>query len=157
MKRLGKEKTLSIIMFLFGLFFFVMTIQIPSTQSQLFDSRFMPLVMSLLLMALGIIRFIKHRNEEVVEKAKVDYKTLFTTIILLILYIFAYSRLGFVIASGLFIFLEILNLKPTYIEYTKVNYLLLIAFSLIFPVLIYYLFYFGFKIVLPAGLLYGIL
>ncbi|KGF05009.1 tripartite tricarboxylate transporter TctB family protein [Anaerococcus lactolyticus] len=157
MKRIGKEKTLSMIMFLFGLLFFVMTIQIPSTQSQFFDSRFMPLVMSIILMALGITRFIKYRNEEVVEKAKVDYKTLFTTIILLILYIFAYSKLGFVIASGLFIFLEILNLKPKYIEYTKVNYLALIVFSLIFPVLIYYLFYFGFKIVLPAGLLYGIL
>lgn len=157
MKRLGKEKTLSIIMFLFGLFFFVMTIQIPSTQSQLFDSRFMPLVMSILIMTLGIVRFIKYRNEEVVEKVKVDYKTLFTTIALLILYIFAYSKLGFVIASSLFILLEILNIKPNYIEYTKAKYIALIVFSLVFPVLIYYLFYFGFKIVLPAGLLYGIL
>lgn len=154
MKKLNKEALLGLIMVVMGLIFVGMTLQLPNTESQLFDSRFVPILVSIIMILMGIPQFIQNLSKPQEITEKYDNKTLLITIILLIFYVMFYQKLGFVVTSIIFLFLEITNLTP---HYVNKNYLVTGAIALIFPILLYYLFYFGFKIILPAGILKGIL
>lgn len=137
-----------------GVILLLMTMQLPDTESQLFDSRFVPLITSLIMIAMGIPQLIKNYGKEQGENRKNDNKTLLITIILLVFYVLLYRRLGFVITSTIFLFFEIINLTPSYI---KKNYVLNLIIAIASPVMVYYLFYYGFKTILPVGILRGIL
>lgn len=154
MKYRSKESVLGLLMILTGIIMFGLTMTLPNRESQLFDSRFMPFLTAFIMTVLGVLQFLEYRNIEGEEPRPVDNKTLLITIGLLIFYVVFYGRLGFVVTSIIFIFFEILNLTPSYV---KKNYILIVALSFVLPIAVYYLFYFGFRIILPAGILRGIL
>lgn len=154
MKKLCKEALLGVVMIISGLIFIIMALQLPNTESQLFDSRFMPLVTGIIMIAMGIPQIIQNYSKEVEEAKQVDNKTLLITIALLFFYVITYGRLGFVVTSAIFLFFEIINLTPTFL---KKNYVMFVIISIVIPLIVYYLFYYGFRIILPAGILRGIL
>lgn len=148
----SKDTILGIIMLLCGAAYGILVLQIPGTRSQLFDSRFVPSLISVLIIAVGVLqtgRGLKSPKGEV-EKKDFDMKTVVCTFALIALYILFYSSVGFIITTFLFLFLEMNILTPGYVKKNQIVYLII---SLLFSVGIYYLFYFGFSIFLPGGLL----
>ena len=148
----SKDTVLGIIMLLCGAAYGILVLQIPGTRSQLFDSRFVPSLISILIIVVGVLqigRGLKTPKGEA-EKKEFDKKTVICTFALIALYILLYSSVGFIITTFLFLFLEMNVLTPGYV---KKNQLVYLAISLLFSVGIYYLFYFGFSIFLPGGLL----
>lgn len=83
-----------------GIIFMIMTLQLPNTESQLFDSRFMPMVTAIIMIVMGIPQLIQNYNQEVEKSSKKDNKTLMITVILLVFYVLLYGRLGFVVTSA---------------------------------------------------------
>ena len=148
----SKDTVLGIIMLLCGAAYGILVLQIPGTRSQLFDSRFVPSLISILIIVIGVLqtgRGLKTPKEEV-EKKGFDMKTVVCTFVLIALYILLYSSIGFIITTFVFLFLEMNILTPSYVKKNQIVYLII---SLLFSVGIYYLFYFGFSIFLPGGLL----
>lgn len=154
MKKLNNEALLGVIMIAIGAVFVIMTLQLPNTESQLFDSRFMPMVTAIIMIAMGIPQLIQNYNKKKEISSKKDNKTLLITVGLLAFYVLLYGRLGFVVTSAIFLFFEIINLTPPYI---KKNYIVNGTIAIVAPSVIYYLFYYAFRIILPAGILTGIL
>lgn len=148
----SKDTVLGIIMLLCGLIYGILVLKIPGTKSQLFDSRFVPSLISVLIIVVGVLqtgRGLKTPKEKTEEK-EFDKKTVVCTFALIALYIMLYSSVGFIITTFLFLFLEMNVLTPGYVKKNQIVYLVI---SLLFSVGIYYLFYFGFSIFLPGGLL----
>lgn len=148
----NKDTVLGLIMLLCGIVYGILVLQIPGTRSQLFDSRFVPSLISVLIIIVGILQTGKGlvAPKEKIEKKEFDKKTVICTFILIALYILFYSSAGFIITTFLFLFLEMNILTPGYVKKKQIVYLII---SLFFSVGIYYLFYFGFSIFLPGGLL----
>lgn len=148
------DTILGMIMLFFGIVYGGLTLQIPGTKSQLFDSRFVPILLTVFMIILGGLEIGRGLQKNIVtekEKKEFDTKTVIVTFVLIILYILLYSVLGFIITTFLFLFLEMNVLTPTYVRKNQLVYLLI---SLVFAFGIYYLFYFGFTIFLPSGILY---
>lgn len=147
----NKDFVLGIIMIAFAVFMFVLTKGLPNTESQFFDSRFMPYLVSIMSLLLGIVQIIKHLGKESEhESIKKDFKTLAITTVLLACYIFLYGQIGFIVASIVFLFLQIIILTP---NYYKKNYVLYGVLAVVTTLAIYYLFLILFKIKLPSGIL----
>ncbi len=148
----NKDTISGIIMLLCGLGYGIMVLKIPGTKSQLFDSRFVPSLISVLILIVGILQTGRGliAPKEKIEKKEFDKKTVICTFALIALYILFYSSAGFIITTFLFLFLEMNILTPGYVKKNQIVYLVI---SLFFSVGIYYLFYFGFSIFLPGGLL----
>ncbi|MDU1910683.1 tripartite tricarboxylate transporter TctB family protein [Fusobacterium sp.] len=148
----NKDTVLGIIMLLCGIGYGILVLKIPGTRSQLFDSRFVPSLISVLIIIVGILQIGTglRSPKEKIEKKEFDKKTVVCTFALIALYILLYSSVGFIIMTFLFLFLEMNILTPGYVRKNQVVYLII---SLFFSVGIYYLFYFGFSIFLPGGLL----
>lgn len=149
----NNDTFLGIIILIFGIFYGLATLQIPGTKSQLFDSRFVPVLLTIFIIVIGILELGRGLQKPFEEKEnkEFDTKTVVLTFVLIILYIILYSPLGFIISTFLFLFLEMNVLTPNYV---KKNQLLYLIISLVFSFGIYYLFYFGFTIFLPSGILY---
>lgn len=148
------DTILGMIMLFFGIVYGGLTLQIPGTKSQLFDSRFVPILLTVFMIILGGLEIGRGLQKNIAtekEKKEFDTKTVIITFVLIILYILLYSVLGFIITTFLFLFLEMNVLTPTYVRKNQLVYLLI---SLFFAFGIYYLFYFGFTIFLPSGILY---
>lgn len=151
-----KDTQLGIIMLVIGVVYGIMVLQIPGTASQLFDSRFVPALVSILIILVGILQLGRGLQKPVEEKEnkEFDTKTVICTFILIAAYILFYSSIGFIVTTFIFLFLEMNILTPSYVNKNQLVYL---AIALIFSVGIYYLFYYGFSIFLPGGILEMIL
>ncbi|MCL2569454.1 MAG: tripartite tricarboxylate transporter TctB family protein [Oscillospiraceae bacterium] len=111
--------------------------------------------LSLIHIALSIWELMKTpRTEQTETKAedKKDYLCVLSTLIICILYVGTLERLGFVIASAIFIFAQALNLAPkTERKPIKFGIIAIIA-----SVAIYSFFRYVLNLMLPMGLLTGI-
>ena len=114
----SKDTILGIIMLLCGTVYGILVLQIPGTRSQLFDSRFVPSLISVLIIAVGVLqtgRGLKTPKGEA-EKKDFDTKTVVCTFALIALYILLYSGIGFIITTFVFLFLEMNILTPSYVK-----------------------------------------
>lgn len=137
----NNDTILGIIILIFGIFYGLATLQIPGTKSQLFDSRFVPVLLTVFILLIGILelgRGLQKPIEENKAKKEFDTKTVIFTFALIILYILLYSILGFIVSTFLFLLLEMNVLTP---NYAKRNQVLYVIISLAFSFGIYYLFY----------------
>lgn len=148
----SKDSQLGILMLIIGVVYGIMVIQIPGTASQLFDSRFVPGLVSVLIIIVGVLQLGRglQKPVEAKEEKEFDTKTVIATFVLIAAYILLYSSVGFIITTFVFLFLEMNILTPSYVNKNQIVYL---GISLIFSVGIYYLFYYGFSIFLPGGIL----
>ena len=51
----NNDTILGIIILIFGIFYGLATLQIPGTKSQLFDSRFVPVLLTVFILLIGIL------------------------------------------------------------------------------------------------------
>lgn len=151
-----REKWSGLFMLVFALFYMLLSLKIPETKSQLFDSRFIPIligccmILNGLFYSLSVFRNKEEKFEEVNKVKDFDKKTVISTFIAIISYILLYDILGFIISTFIFLIFEINILSPKYVNKNQKLYLIIAG---IFSVGLYILFFYGFSIFLPKGIL----
>lgn len=80
-----------------------------------------------------------------------DYKRVLLSIILVLIYVFILQPVGFIISTLAFLMLQMLVLSPDD-ERGKKDILKLAVINVVFTMVVFFLFRYGFKIVLPAGI-----
>lgn len=66
----NNDTFLGIIILIFGIFYGVATLQIPGTKSQLFDSRFVPVLLTIFIIVIGILELGRGLQKPFEEKEK---------------------------------------------------------------------------------------
>ncbi|MBU5266842.1 tripartite tricarboxylate transporter TctB family protein [Virgibacillus proomii] len=144
------ERKISIILTLLAIGYLILSYQLPSYPFVPVDSDLMPKLLGFLLIVLSIILFFGPNTDE--QENKTNHVSRHELVILLlltaliILYISLLEVIGFVIVTALFIFScsWILGYKNF-----KVN----VIVSILFPVVIFYIFNYLLQINLPSGIL----
>lgn len=158
MKKYRREMVLGVLILAIGIFYFIMTLQVPGRGGV--DARFVPFLLSGALFLLGTLQLIStFRSKKQMEKAeeesteapeKIDTGTVIKTIALIILYIALLNKIGFVIMSALYLFIQFIILTPIN---KKKNYVLYTIIAVVSSVSIFLIFRYVFDLMLPAGLL----
>ncbi|WP_213950584.1 tripartite tricarboxylate transporter TctB family protein [Tepidanaerobacter syntrophicus] len=151
----NKDAILGIAIIAFATIYFILTLTLPNTEGVI-DSRFVPFLISVGLMIIGAIQIwigLKKPASTEVDK-KVDKGTLLKTVALIMMYILLYERIGFIVMTFIYLMLQMSVLTPPYV---KKNYALYAVIAACTSLGVYYLFYYAFSILLPKGILYGIL
>ncbi|EHG6159011.1 tripartite tricarboxylate transporter TctB family protein [Escherichia fergusonii] len=152
------EFILGISMLIFGLIYGVYALQIPGSEG--IDSQTFPVSIAVIIILLSVIQTIKgyrlHQQNKVTqeESSKVSYQRLLLTAALIFCCIFFLESLGFVISCAIYIFLQTLVLLP---RKKKRNYPLFAVVAFVVSSSIFFLFRFGFDILLPAGVMGALL
>lgn len=66
----NNDTLLGIIILIFGISYGIATLQIPGTKSQLFDSRFVPVLLTIFIILTGILEFGRGLQKPFKEKEK---------------------------------------------------------------------------------------
>lgn len=149
-----------------GVFFMVLSVMLMMMAKMLPKSKvmeigpdFMPLViggvtfvLAALLTFLSIKNFKMHEKElEDTVLPECDYKRVLSSIILVLIYVFLLQPVGFLISTMVYLLLQMLVLSPD--EERDVKHMIRLAvIDVIFTLVVFFLFRYGFKIVLPAGI-----
>lgn len=150
-----KELSLGVIVSLFGLFYLYETTTIKPLIDTFCDAKFIPYILGSLMLIIGLLQIldgtkvIKSHTVEENDSQKKDNRY----VALMILVVFAYAALlrplGFLIATILVMFVQMLILAPK----EEIKVIKFFILSVIFTVAIYVLFRYGLKLILPAGIL----
>lgn len=124
-------------------------------------SAFVPKLICLLIIVLSLIKIVmilaNPRMSTQREKSEnVSYGKGFAVIGVLAVYCAAFSRIGFLILTPLMLFLEMALMMPKEKRSPK-KYTFIAVFSVISTIGVFVIFYYGLKLMLPAGLLKNIL
>lgn len=149
-----------------GVFFMVLSAILMAMAQMLPKSKVMDIGPDFMPMVIGCVTFIlaailtflniknfKMRAKELegVEIPSCDYKRVFSSVILVLVYVFALQPVGFIISTLVFLLLQMLVLSPDD-ERDKKHIIMLAVIDIIFTMVVFFLFRYGFKIVLPAGI-----
>ena len=150
-----KELLLGIICTLFAAFYLYETTKIQPLVETYFNARVMPYILGILMLIVGILQFLsgmksmkEYVSSEKAEEEK-NSSTVFLMIVVVFLYVLALKPIGFLISTFVVMFLQMLLLAPKE-EIRVVKFLIL---SVVFTIVIYILFRYGLKLILPAGIL----
>jgi len=152
--------------FYIGLFFLSFTLiyisQIPTiriTRISLIDSAAYPKVMAALLLSLSVMQLfialkkLKQGAQVQADQTKREYRGVVLTLLLVMAYVMVVEPLGFPISSAIYIFLHILVMCPP----DKVRPGLFALIAVATPGFIYAVFRYGLNLMLPLGVLEGLL
>lgn len=146
------NRKVSIVLFIVSVAYLFFSYNLPEYPYVPVDADAVPLVLGFLLLILSIFLFFQEdeeQNEESKEVQKAGIKEV-GMLVLIALYIFIYilllETLGFVIVSALFIFAATLTLGYK-------RHVINLIVSLAIPLIFYFSFNYGLKIVLPKGIL----
>jgi putative tricarboxylic transport membrane protein len=148
--QIRKDTLFGLIVLFFGLTYLAMTLQIPPKDGV--DARTVPLLLAGIMTIMGVAQL----AIEYMSKAKadapsgIDWKTVSLTALLLLAYVALLEAAGFVIASALYLFFQILLLIPLRL---KKNIPLIATISVVGSIFIYCVFRFGFDLMLPTSFL----
>ena len=124
------------------------------------DSRAYPRILLVILTVLSLsliwasireLRKNKGQGSQTAVESK-DYRCVLITILLSAVYVAVLARLGFLIASALYIFLQTINLCPR----EKLRPIKFAIIAIVSSFLIYTFFRYGLTLILPGGLMTGI-
>ena len=133
--------------------------QLPKSRVMKIGPDFMPTVIGALILILALILLftsIKNfkRNAAKAEAMPADtsdYKRVLASLVLVVVYVNILAPVGFILSTLGYLFLQILVLAPD--GKRKSNDVMLYAvIDVVFVFVVFFLFRYGFKIVLPAGM-----
>ncbi|MCD8090142.1 MAG: tripartite tricarboxylate transporter TctB family protein [Clostridiales bacterium] len=138
----------------------LMALQLPKSAIIDIGPEFMPLVIGgitfALAAALTVISVIGLKGKlaalEGEEAPDCDYKRVISSFILMLIYVFVLQPVGFIISTLVYLFLQIMVLSPAD-QRGKKQIIQVIIIDILFTVIVFFLFRYGFKIILPTGLL----
>lgn len=137
----------------------VMAQMLPKSKVMEIGPDFMPMVIGGLTFALAaILTFLSVKNFKMhaaeIDPSKLpecDYKRVLLSVILVLVYVFILQPVGFIVTTLVFLPLQMLVLSPED-KRGKKDIILLLVIDVIFTLAVFFLFRYGFKIVLPAGI-----
>lgn len=150
-----KELSLGVICTVFGLFYLYETTTLKPMIETFCDAKFIPYILGILMCLIGVLQIADGVKAMKVETApeeeaqKSDNRYVALMILVVLAYAVLLRPLGFVIATILVMFCQMLILSPKE-EIKVVRFLIL---SVIFTAAIYVLFRYGLKLILPGGIL----
>lgn len=148
------ELLIGMAMLAVGLGYLFMTMALP--RRGFVDSAFVPYILAIALCLLGTLQLLagkklpKNAAKADQEKAVIDYLSVIKSFALVIIYVALLEKVGFVIMTALYLYVQFIVLTPLD---QKANHLLYTAIAVIASVSIYFLFRQGFDLLLPAGLM----
>lgn len=156
---------------LFSVYVYVNTLTITSTANAALGPAFMPKLVAVILFILGWLDLLEElkkkkaaakeesgteaAGEKTAVAAAAGFRGLLAarvdvfSSILLLCYVFSIKRLGFLIASAIYMLLQMLLLTVN----TKRNYILILFMTIVVPGIIYFGFVKIFYLMLPPGIL----
>lgn len=120
---------------------------------------FMPMVIGIITFALAAlltvnaVRNLKTRSAELANEKpeECDYKRVILSFILVLVYVFILQPIGFIVSTLLFLPPQMLVLAPDDQRGTK-QIIQILIIDVVFTLIVFFLFRYGFKIILPAGI-----
>ena len=137
----------------------VMAQMLPKSKVMEVGPEFMPMVIGVITFALAAaltflsIKNFKMHNAEIKadDIEDCDYKRVLESVILMLVYVFVMKPVGFILSTLVFLFCQMMVLSPDD-ERGKKQAILLAVIDVVFTLVVFFLFRYGFKIVLPAGI-----
>ncbi|MDO5416866.1 MAG: tripartite tricarboxylate transporter TctB family protein [Lachnospiraceae bacterium] len=137
----------------------VMAKMLPKSKVMEIGPDFMPMVIGVVTFVLAaILLFLNVKNFKMHEAElagavaeECDYKRVLGSFILVLVYVFMLKPVGFIIMTLVYLFLQMLVLSPDDARGKK-QMIQLAVIDVIFTLVVFFLFRYGFKIVLPAGI-----
>jgi len=132
---------------------------LPKSKVMEIGPDFMPLVIGVVTFILAaILTFLSIKNFKMhaaeIDAASIescDYKRVLESIILVLIYVFALQPVGFIVSTLVFLMLQMVVLSPDD-QRGKKQMIQLAVIDVLFTMVVFFLFRYGFKIVLPAGI-----
>ena len=136
----------------------ILASMLPKSMVMAIGPDFMPTVIGILTLVLSVILLIHtiaklRKGEEVTgEKDNSDYKRVVASLVLATIYVNILMPVGFIISTLLYLVLQITVLAPDD-KRTKKDLIKYAIITVVFTLVVYFLFRYGFKIILPQGIL----
>ena len=137
----------------------VLAKRLPKSAVMEIGPDFMPTVVAVIILILaGILLFLSVKNfkmhaEEAEKSGKdtSDYKRVLASLVLALVYVNVLKPVGFILSTLVYLVLQIIVLAPDD-KRTRKDIILYLVLDVVFTIIVYLLFRYGFKIVLPAGI-----
>lgn len=146
-----KEILISVVFMLVGIFIYLQAMNIEPLMKNELGSGYFPKVVAGTMIVLSILNLFLNLKKTHIEDENNTKSDLFgglSTIALIGIYSLLYQKVGFLIGTSLYLFLQILILAPK----EKRNIMLFAIISVVFSVLVYYLFTRIINMPLPKGI-----
>lgn len=132
---------------------------LPKSKVMEIGPDFMPMVIGGITFVLALIltvlnvKNMKMRAAELENTAidECDYKRVLSSALLVLVYVFILQPVGFIVSTLVYLPLQMLVLSPDD-QRGKKQIIQLLIIDVIFTLVVFFLFRYGFKIVLPAGI-----
>ena len=133
--------------------------QLPKSRVMKIGPDFMPTVIGVLILILALMLLfssIKNfktnaKKAESMPADTSDYKRVLASLVLVIIYVNILAPVGFILSTLGYLFLQIIVLAPNDKRKGK-DILMYAIIDIVFVLVVFYLFRYGFKIVLPSGM-----
>ena len=133
--------------------------QLPKSRVMKIGPDFMPMVIGILILILALMLLFSSIKNFKANAAKAeampadtsDYKRVLASLVLVVIYVNILAPVGFILSTLGYLFLQIVVLAPNDRRSAK-NILTYAVIDVIFVFVVFFLFRYGFKIVLPAGM-----
>ncbi|AKL94603.1 tripartite tricarboxylate transporter TctB family [Clostridium aceticum] len=148
------ELIFGIFILAFGMFYFILTTQLPRKAA--IDATFIPYILVVFMGVLGILQLIagikasKNFSEKSYVPENLDYLTVIKIIALIVIYIALLEPIGFLICTAVFLVFGFSLLAPAG---EKKNYVQYMVIAVIASAVIYFSFRNGLNLMLPEGIL----
>ena len=110
------------------------------------------LILALMLLFSSIKNFKRNAAKaEAMPADTSDYKRVLASLVLVVIYVNILAPVGFILSTRGYLFLQILVLAPDGSRTAK-NVMLYAIIDVVFVLVVFFLFRYGFKIVLPSGI-----
>ncbi len=137
----------------------VMAQALPKSKIMKLGPDFMPTIIGVITLVLAVVLLIKtflqrKAREAILAKTEpedVDYKKMLTSLILILIYVFILKPVGFIISTLVYLLPQFAALAPRD-KVTKKNIMEWAILDVVFTLVVFFLFRYGFMIVLPAGI-----
>ena len=162
MKTKVKDCLSGLLAIVFSVVFFVETFNIKSLGYSVIGASFFPKLFCILMFCIGLVLFISNIKETVVYIKSINFnkdelkkrflksKRLILSMLFVIVYLYTIDKIGFVVSSSVYLFLQIVLLTP---EISKKKVLVFFIISVSISVVVFAIFTFLLKISLPSGIL----
>lgn len=137
----------------------IMAKMLPKSAIMDIGPDFMPMCIGIVTFALAaVLAFLNIKNlkirtaeAETMEKENLDYKRMLISFILILVYVYLLHPIGFIVSTILYLPLQMYILAPDD-KKKKRDIIQLAIITVIFTFVVFFLFRYGFKIILPAGI-----
>ena len=154
-----KDKLSGLVFLAFSIFIYAASYSIRTTKADSLGPQFFPRMVAVIMGILAVIQVVTaftrkdKSSTEAASKVFAINWPLILSIALLVAYCYLLKEVGFIVLTTIYLFCQIYLLFPKGSFANKKLLVISVIASLAVPAGIYYLFYYGFQIFLPAGIL----